>query len=217
MWAIETRNHFSQHICHLAWYFPWLCDSSKITGCHHHRSEKKKPNFGNRNVVAFPLAGDKKRQLYLHMSLWAFTFQLYSPLLTSSKKVFLFLRGGKNRDLPDKAVHQILSTRGRCYLEQPLRDLNRQCVEMSLMAASVLCVVDSVGSAEPTRSTAWGLWPEWTVSAAAWGHCTLWMRGWRRCCDPAETNTEMTWLGEHIYKPKWFKSKCWQVMFCWHH
>ena len=29
--------------------------------------------------------------IYLHMSLCAFTFQLYSPLLTSSKNVFLFL------------------------------------------------------------------------------------------------------------------------------
>lgn len=53
---------------------------------------------------------------YLHMSLCAFTFQLYSPLLTSSKNMFLFLN--ENKKSSYMHVSYIKSTRGRCYLKE---------------------------------------------------------------------------------------------------
>lgn len=76
---------------YLARYFPGFGDSTKITCCHHHGSERKSDIFFLELIMETDKDAISCSGHYLHMSLWAFTFQLYSPLLTRSKKLFLFL------------------------------------------------------------------------------------------------------------------------------
>lgn len=88
---------------YLAWYFPGFGDGPQVTRCHQHGPVKVQSDIRNLSWNTHNALKKIKKQFstslwftYLHMSLWPFTFQLYSPLLTSSKNVFLFLKERKD-------------------------------------------------------------------------------------------------------------------------
>lgn len=89
LWCIVGKSAY------LTRYLPGFSDGSQITRCHQHRpvsrSQALFTDINKQHVITVCVGECLKTWTDLHMSLCSFTFQLYSPLFTSSKNEFLFL------------------------------------------------------------------------------------------------------------------------------